>query len=103
MAVLEADTGRVVTTLPIGDHVDATAFDPATGLIFFSNGEGTISVIHEDTPNAYTAVETVQTQPGAKTLALDPKTHKLFLSVAERKTPRGPITPGTFAILVVGQ
>jgi DNA-binding beta-propeller fold protein YncE len=103
MAVVNAETGKVVATLPIGENVDATAFDPATGLIFNANGEGTITVIHEDSPDQYSPVETVRTQPGAKTLALDPKTHKLFLSVADRLGPKGPIVPGSFTILVVGQ
>jgi DNA-binding beta-propeller fold protein YncE len=94
MAVMNADTGQVVTTLPIGDHVDATAFDPETKLIFNSNGEGTISIIHEDSPDKYSAVETVKTLPHAKTLALDPKTHRLFLSTEES---------GQFEVLVVGK
>jgi DNA-binding beta-propeller fold protein YncE len=94
MAVVDADTGKVIVTLPIGDHVDATAFDPETKLIFNSNGEGTITVIHEDTPDKYTIVETVKTAPRAKTMALDPKTHRLFLSTAEN---------GQFEVLVVGQ
>ena len=94
MAVLAADTGKVITTLPIGDHVDATAFDPETRLVFNSNGEGTITVIHEDTPDAYSIVETVRTAPRAKTMALDPKTHRLFLSTAE---------DGQFEVLVVGK
>ena len=94
MAVLNADTGKVITTLPIGEHVDATAFDQESKLIFNSNGEGTISVIHEDSPDKYTAVETVKTAPRAKTMALDPKTHRLFLSTAEN---------GQFEVLVVSQ
>jgi DNA-binding beta-propeller fold protein YncE len=94
MAVVDADSGKVITSLPIGDHVDATAFDPATKLIFNSNGEGTITVIHEDTPDKYSIVETVKTAPRAKTMALDPKTHRLFLSTAEN---------GQFEVLVVGQ
>jgi DNA-binding beta-propeller fold protein YncE len=94
MAVLDADTGKVITTLPIGDHVDATAFDTETKLIFNSNGEGTITVIHEDSPDKYSIVETVKTAPRAKTMALDPKTHRLFLSTAEN---------GQFEVLVVGQ
>ena len=94
MAVMNADTGQVITTLPIGDHVDATAFDPETNLIFNSNGEGTISVIHEDSPDKYSAVETVKTLPRAKTMALDSKTHRLFLSTAEN---------GQFEVLVVGK
>jgi DNA-binding beta-propeller fold protein YncE len=94
MAVLNADTGQVITTLPIGDHVDATAFDAETKLIFNSNGEGTISVIHQDGPDKYSSVETVKTVPRAKTMALDSKTHRLFLSTAEN---------GQFEVLVVGQ
>jgi YVTN family beta-propeller protein len=94
MAVVDADSGKVITTLPIGDHVDATAFDPETKLIFNSNGEGTITVIHQDSSDKYSVVETVKTAPKAKTMALDPKTHRLFLSTAEN---------GQFEVLVVGQ
>jgi len=93
MAVMDADTGKVITTLPIGDHVDATAFDPKTHLIFNSNGEGTITVVHQDSPDKYSVVESVKTVPRAKTMALDPKTHQLFLSTAES---------GQFEVLVVG-
>src|SRR3984957_1637640 len=71
MAVIDADSGKVVTTLPIGDHVDATAFDTETRMIFNSNGEGTITVIHQDGPDKYSLVETVKTAPRAKTMALD--------------------------------
>jgi len=94
MAVIDADSGKVITTLPIGDHVDATAFDPETKLIFNSNGEGTITVVHQDRPDKYSAIETVKTLPRAKTMALDPKTHRLFLSTAEN---------GQFEVLVVGK
>jgi YVTN family beta-propeller protein len=93
MAVMNADTGQVITTLPIGDHVDATAFDPESRLIFNSNGEGTITVIREESPDKYSVVETVKTLPKAKTMALDLKTHQLFLSTAEA---------GQFEVLVVG-
>ncbi len=93
MAVMNADNGQVITTLPIGDHVDATAFDAESKLVFDSNGEGTITVIHEDSPDKYSVVETVKTLPRAKTMALDPKTHQLFLSTAEG---------GQFEVLVVG-
>ena len=94
MAVMNADTGQVIATLPIGDHVDATAFDTDSRLIFNSNGEGTITVIHQDGPDKYSIVETVKTLPRAKTMSLDPKTHKLFLSTAEG---------GQFEVLVVSQ
>ena len=94
MAVMNADTGKVITTLPIGDHVDATAFDADSRLIFNSNGEGTITVIHQDSPDKYSVVENVKTLPKAKTMALDPKTHRLFLSTAEA---------GQFEVLVRGR
>jgi YVTN family beta-propeller protein len=94
MAVMNADTGQVITTLPIGDHVDATAFDPETKLIFNSNGEGSVTVIHQDPLDKYSLVETVKTAPRAKTMALDPRTHRLFLSTAES---------GQFEVLVVGK
>ena len=94
MAVMNADTGQVITTLPIGDHVDATAFDPETRLIFNSNGEGTITVIRQESPDKYSVVETVKTLPRAKTMALDPKSHRLFLSTTES---------GQFEVLVVGK
>jgi YVTN family beta-propeller protein len=94
MAVMNADTGQVITTLPIGDHVDATAFDVETRLIFNSNGEGTVTVIRQDSPDKYSVVETVKTLPRAKTSALDPKTHRLFLSTAES---------GQFEVLVMGK
>src|SRR5579863_2032177 len=94
MAVMNADTGQIVTTLPIGDHVDATSFDVDTRLIFNSNGEGTVTVIHQESPDKYSIAETVKTLPRAKTSALDPKTHQLFLSTAES---------GQFEVLVVGR
>lgn len=94
MAVMNADTGEVITTLPIGDHVDATAFDKQTGLIFNSNGEGTVTVIRQESADKYSVVETVKTVPRAKTMALDPRKHQLFLSTAES---------GQFEVLVVGK
>jgi DNA-binding beta-propeller fold protein YncE len=94
MAVIDADSGKVITTLPIGDHVDATAFDPETRLIFNSNGEGTITVIRQATADKYSVVESVKTLPRAKTMALDPKTHQLFLSTVEANQ---------FEVLVVGR
>jgi YVTN family beta-propeller protein len=109
MAVVDASNGKVITTMPIGDHVDATVFDPSTGLVFFSNGDGTINIFHEDSPDKYSAVETVKTEPGAKTMAFDPKTGHLFLSAAERMPPApgskrpGAVKPGSFTVLVVGK
>jgi DNA-binding beta-propeller fold protein YncE len=107
LVVLNADTGKVVDKQPIGEKVDASAFDPETGLVFCSNGEGTVTVLHQDGPDKYEVVETVKTQPGSKTMALDPKTHKLFLPAAKFKPAAGggrpTMEPGTFSVLVYGK
>ena len=92
-AFVNADTGKVIQTLPIGDHVDAAAFDSDKGFVFFSNGDGTVNVFHQDTPDKYTAVQTIKTAPRAKTMAFDPTTKRLYLSTAEA---------GQFEILVIG-
>ena len=94
MAVLNADSGKVITTLPIGDHVDATAYDPDSKLIFNSNGEGTITIVRQDAPDKYSVADTVPTLPRAKTMALDPKTKQLFLSTIEKDQ---------FEVLVIGK
>ena len=113
MAIVDATTGRIVTTLPIGGGVDGAAYDPATGLVFAANGEGTLTVVREDSPDSFRVVENVPTQAGARTLALDPKTHRVFLSTAqlgprpaptaEVPRPRPSIVPGSFVVLVVGK
>jgi YVTN family beta-propeller protein len=110
LAVVNADTGKVVATLPIGKGVDAAVFDPQQGLAITSNGEGTLTVIHEDTPDKYSVVETVQTQQRSRTLALDKKTHRLFVPAAQfgaapaptpdHPHPRPAIVPGSFSVLV---
>jgi DNA-binding beta-propeller fold protein YncE len=111
MAVVDADSGRVITTLPIGGGVDGIAFDPATALAFASNGEGTVTIVHEDSPEKFTLVGNIVTKPGAKTIALDPATHRAYLSTAqyapppspsaENPKPRPSVLPGTFEILVL--
>ena len=112
LAVLNSDDGKKLTTLPIGDNVDTTAFDPETGLIFSSTEDGIITVMHEDGPDSFRALDTIKTQNGSKTMALDLKTHRLFVPSGEvAKLP--PATPGgkvrkkvaekTFAILVLGR
>jgi DNA-binding beta-propeller fold protein YncE len=113
MAVVNADTGKVVRTLPIGSGVDAAGFDPETGLIFSSNGDGTLTVVHEDSPDKYSVIENVTTRRGARTMALDQKTHRVYLVTAEfgpppaptpeRPHPRPTIVPGSFTLLVVGK
>jgi DNA-binding beta-propeller fold protein YncE len=103
MVVIDSETGKVIDHQPIGDHVDAGAFDPETGTIYFSCGDGTVTIIHEDGPDKYSAVETVKTKDRSKTMALDPKTHDIFLSSADFKPdPNGgrpSVVPGTFAVL----
>jgi DNA-binding beta-propeller fold protein YncE len=113
MAVVDADTGKLLATLPIGRGVDGTAFDPGEGLAFSSNGEGTLTVVREDAPGHFVVVENVKTQPGARTLALDPVAHRIYLSTARfgppppptpgQPHPRGAVQPGSFVILVVGR
>jgi hypothetical protein len=88
MAVINADTGEAVATLPIDAGVDADAFDPGTQLAFSSNGSGTLTIVHEDSPGKFTAVQTLETARGAQTMALDPGTHRIFFrpqSLARRR------------------
>lgn len=114
MAVVNADTGKVVATPAIGEGVDANAFDPEFNVAFSSNGgSGTLTVVHEDSPDKYTMVEDVATQRGARTMALDPKAHEIFLATAEfgprppataeNPHPRPQIVPNSFVILVFGR
>lgn len=105
MAIVNADTGKIVTTLPVGDGVDATAFDPETNLAFASSGDGVLTVIHEDSADKFTVVASVSTKKSARTMGLDLKTHKVFLPAAEFDAPaagerRGKIKPGSFVVLV---
>jgi DNA-binding beta-propeller fold protein YncE len=105
MAIMDADTGKVVSTVPIGKGVDANSFDPGTQLAFASNGDGTLTVVHEDSPDKYTVVENVITKKSARTMTLDPKTHNIFLPAADFDPPiqgqqRPSMKPGTFVILV---
>jgi DNA-binding beta-propeller fold protein YncE len=111
LVAVDASSGKVVASVPIGEHVDATVFDPETKFVIASNGDGTLTVIHEDTPDSYQVVQTVPTLKGARTVALDTATHRLFLPIAgfgpplpptpSQPKPRPSIVPGTFAILVV--
>jgi hypothetical protein len=105
---MNADTGKVVSTIPIGDGVDAIRFDPGKQLVFASNGEGTLTIVHQDNPNSYTVVANVPTQRGARTMELDAKTHRVYLVSAQLgpqpTTPHTPppMVPGTFDLLVYG-
>ncbi|HEX4546587.1 MAG TPA: YncE family protein [Candidatus Acidoferrum sp.] len=108
MAVVNADTGKVVATPAICDGPDASAFDPSTGYAFASCGDGNLTVIHEDSPDKYTVVENVPTKRSARTMGLDLKTHKIFLPAADFDPPapgerRGKMKPDSFVILVVSK
>jgi YVTN family beta-propeller protein len=104
MVVLDAQTGKVIATPAIGKGTDASAFDAETGLAFSSNGDGTLTVVKENDKGEYVVEENVKTQPGARTMAFDPKSHNIYLAAAKSKAgqPRS-IEPGSFAILVVGK
>jgi len=113
LVVMNAKNGKVIQTLPIGDHVDGTVFDPQSANVFVSCGDGTLTVIHEDSPDKFSLVEKAKTEPGARTVALDSKTSRLFLPTAQmgpepkptkdEPKPRRKPVPGSFHILVVGK
>ncbi len=113
MAVVDAKTGKILATPPAGDGIDATRFDQETGLAFASAGEGMLTVVQEQTPNKFSVAENVPTEQGARTMALDTKTHNIFLvtakfgpppaATAENPHPRHSILPDTFVVLVVGK
>jgi DNA-binding beta-propeller fold protein YncE len=113
MIILDADKGNVIATLPIGQGSDGCAFDPERGLAFSPNGrDGTLTIVQEKSPEDFQVAGTVKTQRGARTMALDPKTHRIYLSTAEfaptpadqpkTKGRRPNMVPGSFAVLVVG-
>jgi DNA-binding beta-propeller fold protein YncE len=106
LTVMDAGNGKVITTLPIGERVDAVAFDADNKLIFASNWDGTVSVVRQKGADEYESAGDIQTQKSAKTMALDPKTKRLFLSAAEMLPPAGGQgrmrpKPGSFTVLVV--
>jgi DNA-binding beta-propeller fold protein YncE len=106
MAVSDYQAGKVVTTLPIGAGVDGAGYDPASQDAFASNADGTLTVIHQDTPDTYHVAQTIETPQGSRNMGLDPTTHRIFLASAKFGTPpsgrgRAPVVPGTFAVLVV--
>jgi YVTN family beta-propeller protein len=113
MAIVDADSGKVISTLPIGDGVDATGFDPETGLAFASCGEGVLTVVHEDSADKFSVTENVPTERGARTMTLDPAKHQIFLATAKFGPPPAPtaeqphpwpsILPDSFVVLVVGK
>jgi hypothetical protein len=113
MIMMDADSGKVLQSFPISAGVDANIFEPSTGMLFVSTREGKIHIYHEDSPSKVSEVETVDTQYGAKTMQLDPKTHKLFLSTSDFNPPAEPTEKqphplprakqGNFRVLVYGR
>jgi len=108
MAVVNAKTGKVVTTIPTGKGADGAAFDPGSRDVYIPNGEGKLSVIHEDTADKYRLVENVPTQFAARTIDLDPATHRIFSATADLtpdpgQRPPYKMTPGSFRLLVYGK
>jgi DNA-binding beta-propeller fold protein YncE len=108
MAVVDADSGKVIATPAIGEGVDATAYDPGTGFALASNGEGTLTVVTHDAANQYTVLDNVPTKRSARTMGLDLKTHNVVLPAAEflpakEGERRGAMKPGSFVLLVVAR
>ncbi len=111
MVILDAETGKVITTVPTGNGVDGAGFDPGLKRAYSSCGEGLLTVVQEESPNTYKVLANVPTQPGARTISVSSKTHRIYLSAAEygptpEKTannprPRPAVKPGTFTVLVL--
>ena len=117
MVILNADTGKIINTLPIGMGVDGARFNPATIEAFSSQGDGTLTVIKENSPTSFAVEQTVETMPSAKTLTLDTKTNQILLIAAAYGPPpaaatppapggrggRGQMLPDSFSVVVVGK
>jgi DNA-binding beta-propeller fold protein YncE len=113
MTFVDGNSGKVLGTVPIGQGVDANRFDPVTGYAFASCGDGTLTIAHEDSATKFSLVETIQTQRGARTMALDYSTQMVYLvtaefgpapaATAENPRPRPAILPDTFTLLIYGK
>jgi hypothetical protein len=113
LIMMDADTGKVITSYPISAGVDANAFEPATGMLFVATRAGMLHIYHEDSPDKLSEVEEVKTEYGAKTLQVDPKTHNVFLTTSDFNPPAAPTEkqprplatakPGNFRVLVYGR
>jgi len=106
LAVVDLSTGKVRQTVAIGDDCDAVAYDPKANLVFASNGEGSLTVIGKDAQGLYSVRQTLATQPGSKTMALDPSTQRLYVPAAKftgppTQKPRPNVVPGSFEIWVI--
>jgi hypothetical protein len=113
LAIMDADSGKIVQTFPIGAGVDTNIYDAKSGMLFTAVREGTLHIFHEDSPDKFSAVEDVKTEFGARNAAYDPKTDKLFIDTAdfgpapaattEQPHPQPVPVPGTFRLLVIGR
>jgi hypothetical protein len=107
MAISDYQAGKVVATVPIGTGVDGAGYDAASGDAFASNADGTLTVIHQDSPDQYHVAETVATPQGSRNMGLDPTNHRVFIVSAKFGPPPGggrgrpPVLPGSFALMVV--
>ena len=105
MAVSDYRAGKVVATVPIGSGVDGAGFDPTSGNAFASNLDGTLTVIHQDTPDTYRVAQTLKTMPRSRNMGLDPASHALFVAGANFGEASGggrpPVLPGSFVIMVI--
>ena len=113
MTVSDIKSGKVIATVPIGANVDGNGFDAGTGLAFSSNGDGTLTVVREISPGKFEVLQTVTTQRGSRTMAIDPMTHNIYLPAAQftpakaptpdNPSPRPEMVKDTFEVLVVGK
>lgn len=107
LAVSDYETGKVVATLPIGTGVDGTGFDPESGEVFASNANGTLTIIHQDSPDRYHVIQNLETPPGSRNMGLDPTNHRVFVVSAKfgpapgGSRRRGPVLPGSFSLMVI--
>jgi hypothetical protein len=112
--ILNAEDGKVITTLPIGTGTDGAGFNPNTMEAFSSQGDGTLTIVKENSPTSFMVEQTVQTMAGARTSTLDTKTNRILLIAAETGPPTAPAQPGgragrgqmvpdSFTILAVGK
>lgn len=108
VAVTSAKTGKVIQTFPIGDDCDGLAFDPETGYVFASNGDGTLTLAQKDASGKYAVVQNLATPEGSKTITLDPDMHRVFVTSGKfptdpRKRPRPNPVAGSVEVMVIGQ
>jgi DNA-binding beta-propeller fold protein YncE len=113
MMILDSDSGKIIGQVPIGGGVDGAGFDPETGLAFSSNGDGTLTVVREESPSKFSVTENVATRPGARTMALDEKTHRVYMlsakfgpppaPTAEHPHPRPAMEPGSAMLFILGR